>query len=133
MPEFRCYDPSADGGGGIHAWYNTLSAEFRAQVDAALEILALEDNLNGIAEVKPLRGACEGLTEIIIDFRVGTTKVCIRVLGFDGPGRDEFTLLTGFERGKDTAAIYGYHCPQAHQRKQGVMHDGRRAPPCRFP
>jgi hypothetical protein len=133
MVAFRCYDPSAEGGGGIHGWYDGLRPDFRAQIDAALEILALEDNLNEIAEVKPLRGACEGLTEIIIDFQVGKEKVGIRILGCDGPGRDEFTLLTGFERGKDTAAIYGFHCPQAHQRKQGVMHDGRRAPPCRFP
>ena len=68
----------------------------------ASKILALEDSLDEIAEVKPLRGACEGLTEIIIDFRVATTKVCIRILGFAGPARDEFTLLTDLKREKTT-------------------------------
>jgi hypothetical protein len=80
-----------------------------------------------------MRGACEGLTEIEIDFLSRKKKICLRILGFAGPGRDEFTLLTGFERGKDAAAVFGYYCPQAHERKEGVMRDGKRARPCRFP
>jgi len=132
MVAFRCYDPSANGGGGIHGWYSGLSPEFRAEIDATLELLALDRDLDAVEQVERLHGACEGLTEIIVDFCVRKTEVHIRILGFDGPGRDEFTLLTGFEKEKDNA-IYGYYCPQAHQRKQGVMRDGRRAPPCRFP
>jgi hypothetical protein len=132
MVTFRCYDPSSDGGGGIHGWYDGLCREFQAEIDAALEILALEDNLHGVAEIKPLRGACEGLTEICIDFEVGKTQVHIRILGFDGPSRDGFTLLIGFEKSKHNA-IYGPYCESAHQRKQGVMRDGRRSPPCGFP
>jgi hypothetical protein len=133
MVAFRCYDPSTDGGGGIHGWYDGLRPDFRAQIDAALEMLALEDDLDDIEEVKAMRGACKGLTEIVIDFYVEKTKVCIRILGFPGPDGGDFTLLTGFERSKDTAATYGFYCPQAHQRKEGVMRDGKRAPPCRFP
>jgi len=57
------------------------------------------NSLDEIAEVKPLRGACEGLTEIIIVFRVVTTKIRIRILGFADPARHAFTLLIGFGKG----------------------------------
>jgi hypothetical protein len=133
MPRLRCYDPSGDGGGGIHGWYDGLSPVFRAQVDTVLELLALEDDLDAVPEVKAMRGACVGLTEIEINFYAAQQKVSLRILGFVGPDRGDFTLLTGFERSKDTAATYGFHCPQAQQRKEGVMGDGKRAPPCRFP
>ncbi len=84
-----------------------------------------------VEEVKDLRGACEGLTEIIVDFLVGETEIHIRILGFRGPGRDEFTLLTGFEKTNDNA-IYGFYCAQARQRMDGVLRDGHRAPLCRI-
>ena len=102
MVSFRCYDPSTDGNGGIHSWYNGLPPSYRAEVDAVLELLALENNLSEIPEVKALRGACEGLTEIKIDFALKEGKkergIHLRILGFDGPVKDEFTLLTGFEK-----------------------------------
>jgi hypothetical protein len=60
MPRLRCYDPSVGGGGGIHGWYNGLSPGFRAQVDAVLELLALEDDLDAVPEVKAMRGALRG-------------------------------------------------------------------------
>src|ERR1700719_4494719 len=126
MISFRCYDPSADGGGGIHGWYDGLRPQYQAEVDATLDLLTLEDHLEGVAEIKPLRGACEGLTEIIVDFWLKKTLVHIRIIGFKGPGRNEFTLLTGFEKSKHNAA-YGAHCRSAHQRKDGVERDGRRA------
>jgi hypothetical protein len=85
MPRLRCYDPSVGGGGGIHGWYNGLSPGFRAQVDAVLELLALEDDLDAVPEVKAMRGACVGLTEIEIDFYVEQQKVCLRILGFIVP------------------------------------------------
>jgi hypothetical protein len=132
MVAFRCYDPSADGSGGIHVWYNGLQPSYQAEIDATLELLALERTLTAVDGVKALRGACEGLTEIIVDFEMDDTEKHIRVLGFDGPGRGGFTLLTGFEKAKDNS-IYGFYCRQAHERKEGVMHDGRRAAPCRFP
>jgi hypothetical protein len=132
MVAFRCYDPSADGSRGVHAWYTQLSPEFRAEVDSAMELLSLEKTLVGHPEVKPLRGACEGLTEIKIDFALGSSEIHLRILGFDGPGKDEFSLLTGFQKAKNNA-VYGVECTKAHERKEGVTRDGRRAPPCRFP
>ena len=132
MIVFRCYDPSADRAGGIHEWYNGIAPAFQAQVDAALEILGLEDNLKDVPEVKALRGACEGLSEIIIDFKMGEQQVHIRILGRDGPGSHEFTLLTGFEKTNNNA-IYGHNCRAAHERWEGVTRDGRRAPFCNFP
>jgi hypothetical protein len=132
MITFRCYDTSANGSGGIHAWYNQLSPEFRAEIDSALELLSLEKTLVGLSEVKTLRGACEGLTEIKIDFALASTEIHLRILGVFGPGKDEFTLLTGFQKTKNNA-VYGSECTRAHERKDGVTRDGRRAPPCGFP
>jgi len=132
MVAFRCYDLSTDQNGGIHSWYSGLPLAYQAEVDAALELLALEHSLDDIPEVKPLRGSCEGLTEIKIDFRLDEKEIHLRILGFHGPARDEFTLLTGFEKeGHD--ADYGHYCRSAHERKRGVIRDGRRAKPCRFP
>jgi hypothetical protein len=131
MVAFRCYDPSSDGRGGIHAWYIELSPDFRAEIDSVMELLSLEDSFDSIPEVKPLRGVCAGLTEIKIDFRLEQTEVHLRIF-FVGPGKREFTLLTGFQKEKSNA-VYGTECSKAHERKDGVMRDGRRAPPCGFP
>lgn len=132
MVAFRCYDPSADGSGGVHAWYSQLSPEFRAEIDSAMELLALENSLTDSPDIKPLRGACEGLTEIKIDFEFDGAEIHLRILGFDGPDKDDFTLLTGFQK-QNNNAIYGVECAKSHERKNGVIRDGRRAPPCGFP
>lgn len=133
MVALRCYDPASNGGGGgIYEWYDGLSGAYRAQVIAVLEFVQAASRLDDdVEEVKDLRGACEGLTEIIVDFFVGETEIHIRILGFRGPERGEFTLLTGFEKTNDNA-IYGFYCAQARQRMEGVIGDGRRAPPCRI-
>ncbi len=134
MVALRCYDPASNGGGGgIYEWLSALSGTYRAQVITVLELLRAEPRWDeSVEEVKDLRGkACKGLTEIIVDFLVGEAKVHIRILGFRGPGRDEFTLLTGFEKTNDNA-IYGFYCNQAKQRMEGVLKDERRAPPCRI-
>jgi hypothetical protein len=133
MVALRCYDPASNGGGGgIHVWLDGLSPAYRAQITVALEMLQAERSWDDLDEVKELRGAGEGLTEIIVDFLVGETEIHIRILGFPGPDRNEFTLLTGFEKTNDNA-IYGFYCQQARTRMEGVIHDGRRARPCRFP
>jgi len=133
MVALRCYDPASDGGGGgIHLWFNGLSPTYRAQIFATLELISAENSLDELDDVEPLRGACEGLTEIIVDFLIGEQEIHIRILGFRGPNRGELTLLTGFEKTNDNA-IYGFYCPQAHHRKEGVLRDGRRAPRCWFP
>jgi hypothetical protein len=133
MAALRCYDPASNGGGGgIHVWLDGLSSTYRAQIAVVFELLQVERRWDDLDEVKELRGACEGLTEIIVEFLVGKTEIHIRILGFYGPDRGEFTLLTGFEKTNDNA-IYGFYCPQARQRMEGVQRDGRRAPPCEFP
>jgi hypothetical protein len=132
MISFRCYDPSSDRSAGIHGWYSGLPPAFCAEIDAVLELLALEDNLNGVPDVKPLRGACAGLTEIKIDFMLEGKAIHLRILGFDGPAKNEFTLLAGFEKGSHNA-VYGHYCRSAHERMCGVMRDGRKAKPCGFP
>lgn len=132
MVAFRCYDPSANGSGGIHTWYNGLDPVFRAEIDSALELLVLEKSLDDTPEVKVLRGICAGLTEIKIDFKIGKTDINLRILGFEGPDKNEFTLLSGFQKNKNNA-VYGAECSKAIERKEGVIRDGRRAPPCGFP
>jgi hypothetical protein len=133
MVALRCYNPaSSGGGGGIYEWFNGLSGAYRAQIITVLELLRAEPRWDDdVEEVKDLRGACEGLTEIIVDFLVGEIEIHIRIIGFRGPGRGEFTLLTGFEKTNDNA-IYGFYCAQANQRMEGVLRDERRAPPCRI-
>lgn len=138
MIAFLCYDPSADGSGGIHEWYDRLPSRYRSEVDSVLELLAADrDDFYSQAEVKELRGACEGLTEIKVDFAKsaegnGNDQIHLRILGCEGRNGREFILLFGFEKVRQNAE-YGAACRSAQQRKWGVTHDGRRAQPCRFP
>ncbi len=133
MVAIRCYNPASNGGGGgIYEWFNALSGAHRAQIVTVLELLQAELRWDeSIEEVKNLRGACEGLTEIIVDFFVGEYEIHVRILGFHGPSRGEFTLLTGFEKNNDNS-IYGFYCAQAKQRMEGVLKNERRAPLCRI-
>lgn len=126
MATLRCYDPN-DAGGGVHGWYQRLPPAGRAAIDAALEDLSDEALLDNLPQLKPLRGKCVGLDEVIID----TPTVLYRVLCFRGPNRGDLTLLFGFE--KQGNFDYGPACWSAQRRKEGVIHDGRRAPRCRFP
>jgi hypothetical protein len=129
MRSYRCYDPSASGGGGIHTWYDPLPADVRAAIDATLELLAHEDDWEGHPQVEMLRGACEGLSEIKIDMPDGRK---FRILGFDGPRRREFTLLYGFDKSPGHVD-YGPHCHSALWRKHAVERNNSRAIPCTFP
>lgn len=137
MITFLCYDPSSDGSGGIHEWYDRLPSRYRSQVDSVLELLAKDpSDFYFQDEVKSLRGACEGLTEIKIDFSEQANgkakKVHLRILGCEAADKREFILLGGFEKIKGNVE-YGPACRSAHGRKWGVEHDARRARPCRFP
>lgn len=129
MIVFRCYDPRTGGGGGIHSWYDQLDGAAKAAVDATLEQMSYENGLVGLPQYSPLRGACDGLSEIKIKLEDGRQ---FRILGFDGPGRNEFTLLKGFEKSAGHVD-YGPHCNAAKWRKDAVERDNRRAPPCQFP
>jgi hypothetical protein len=130
MIAYRCYDPSDAGDGGIHRWYHTQPSEFRGEIDGALELLALEKNLEAAPQVSALRGACAGLHEIKIDFLSSKKIVHIRILGFrDARGR--FVLLSGFQ--KTSNANYAPHCRSARFQIRGIEKDERRAHPCQFP
>jgi hypothetical protein len=131
MIAFRCYDPSLNQGGGIHAWYKDQPPRFRAQIDSALQVVGREATLSKAPQLKWLRGACKGLIEIRIDFEFEGNEIHIRILGIEASHGREFVLLVGFQ--KIGNAAYGPTCRAAHARAQGVGHDERRAPPCRFP
>jgi hypothetical protein len=148
MVAFRCYDPTTDGSGGIHRWYDRdISPEARSAIDGALELMAREAKLDGHPSFKPLRGKCSGLAEIKIDVpSVGDGKqnrakrrkkqkkkpeLHIRLLGPNNPPNAEFILLTGFLKKGNTE--YGPMGRQAHNRHRGVQRDERRAKDCLFP
>ena len=116
--------------GGIHAWRNGLPSAFAAEVDAALELFSNQESISTAPQIKELRGACLGLTEIIIDFVFANAKVHIRILGI-AEGQHTFVLLFGFK--KRGSADYGSACRSAHNRRDGVGRDGRRTRPCLFP
>jgi len=143
---FKCYDPG--GQGGIHDWYDNLPEDVQAEVDAALETLGNTRGEWPTVLHERLRGACYPLAEIKIevdqddlddearDIREGAgesedRKNHYRILGFEGPGRREFTLLCGFK--KENNSDYGPACRSAKQRREGVIKDGQRARPCNFP
>lgn len=125
MWTLRCYDLGHDG--GFRGWCDSQDPEIQAEIDTALEILVAQSALVDSATYEELRGKCAGLSEVKVD--VGADK--FRLLGFEGPGRREFTLLLGFC--KETNADYGRQCPKALKRKEGVLKDARRAPICSFP
>jgi hypothetical protein len=133
MISFRCYDPSSDGSGGIHAWYRGLSPTFQAQIDSALEDLALERDLESAAIIEELHGACEGLLEAQIDFGPNKrNQIHVRILGFEWPRRRIFAMLVGFQKTPENIS-YGPHCRSALGHKDGVLKDGQRAKRCHFP
>jgi hypothetical protein len=127
MVALRCYESKA---AGIHCWLANQPAEYRVEIDAELELVQAAEDLEGLNSAKPLRGKCEGLTEIKIDFWAGDDEIHIRVLGYQTRS-GEFILLWPFRKfgGPD----YGPACRSAFTRKRGVERNGRRARPCRFP
>jgi hypothetical protein len=129
MANLRCYDPKG-AGGGVHGWYASLPDNVQAAIDAALENIRDESDLDGLPQLKALRGVCDGLDEITIDL---DKSAKYRILCFRGPNRGDLTLLFGFKKSPRGNIDYGPHCWSAIKRKEGVIHDGRRAPPCRFP
>lgn len=152
MVAFRCYNGSRVGRGHADAWRAAVPSEFNAEVDFTLELLQNHHKTSTDRRYfKELRGKCEGLTEIRIDFelepddprtpheallphaskrrRPKRPKVVIRILGTGTA--DDFVLLYGFR--KHGEPEYGPACHSALNRKAGVARDERRARPCRFP
>jgi hypothetical protein len=131
MVAFYCYNPSGRKGRGFHAWYDSVSAEHRAEIDAALELIERDETLAESGRFKDLKGRCLGVTEIKIDFpddQARRGEVHFRILGYGTA--DRFVLLCGFQ--KHGEREYGYACHSANTRKRSVEKDGRRARKCRF-
>ncbi len=129
---FLCYDPSDGARMGFHACYDALPPGLMAEVDRALDLLSRERRW--IEPLyKELDGACEGLGEVRIDAPSPrtATKTCFRILGLPDKRKRAFHLLVGFE--KIVGDEYRVECPKALRRKQRVVKDGNRAPPCEFP
>jgi hypothetical protein len=59
MVAFRCYDPSADGTGGIHIWYQAQLPAVRSAIDAALELMSGEAIL-GAPSIQAVAGQILG-------------------------------------------------------------------------
>jgi len=148
MVAFRCY--SRSGAAGLHddAWRAALPPEFNGDVDGQLEVLQQHKTLEDKRYFKELRGRCEGLTQIRIEFELDVDdprshhentgppkkrqkrpKIVIRILGF-GDAKD-FVLLYAFrKRGEPD---YEPACHAARNRQKGVARDERRARSCSFP
>jgi hypothetical protein len=126
---FRCY--AVGGVGSYNGWYEALAVQVQTEIDNVLDILAATRQWpNGKGKLtEEMRGACEGLVEIRIEFPDADEKPeHYRILGFIGPGKMEFTLLFGFK--ETNISDYGPACRSALIRKEGVIRDGNRAPPC---
>ena len=86
---FRSYR-LARGTDEIDEWYSALRPKLRAKVLTGLEYLRDHPIQDWVRpRVAPLHGECKGLNEI--RFRLG--KVQWRLIGFFGPGQNEFTIV----------------------------------------
>jgi hypothetical protein len=63
MVSFRCYN-------GRDSWRAAIPAEFDDEVDTALEVLQQRRSLHDERYFKELRGRCEDLTEVRVDFEL---------------------------------------------------------------
>jgi hypothetical protein len=112
----------------VDAWYRGQDGEVRGKVDALLEHLG---NRHRAAWRRPqfdlLAGICKGLAEIRIKARSGEH----RLLGYFGPERMAFTILTCFKKTRD--ADTDAACRIGQIRRKDVAYDVSRARPCSFP
>ena len=126
---FRCYD-SGNNRGGFHAWYDRQTPEIAAAIDSALLVL------RGTARwadpiFKELHGACKGLSEIRLEIPKEQSDqddatASVRILGFVGPGKNNYTMLRGFIKVDGTE--YSAECPRAASHMEIVRKHGERAP-----
>lgn len=125
MPTLRWYNPPGSKK-GLLAQYAAHSGRIKGAIRGVIEEWWRLENREQ-APFKWLIGACAGLFELEVDVE---GKV-FRVLGFKGPNRGEYTIVTAFEKTLGVAS-YNAPCRQAFNREKGVKKDGRRAPECPF-
>lgn len=140
---FRCYSK----GVGIDEWREGLADEVQSAMDAVLETLSWSPRRTWPETLfEPLHGACADLHAVRIEVPItvdednpsdtpdekGDDCAHWRIIAFEGPNRNEVTLLYGFE--ETNSSDYGPACRSAQERRTGVEKDGiRRAPKCSFP
>jgi hypothetical protein len=112
----------------VDDWYRVQDGEVRGAVDALLEHLG---NRHRAMWRRPqfdlLSGICRGLGEIRIKARSGE----YRILGYFGPDRMAFTLLTCFKKSRD--ADTDAACRIGQVRRKEIATDVSRARSCSFP
>lgn len=81
-----------NGNNPILKWYSKeLSAREQADMDTLLNTLERTQSW-GLPDYRPLHGAQQGMSEIRWK---GDQKRPLRLVGFKGPGSNEFTILIG--------------------------------------
>ena len=129
---FKCYCKASNGAQGadvIEEWYKLQDEEVQAEMDAILEFFQYRPNMEWRRpKFDTLQGkTCTGLREI----RISAASGEYRILGYFGPARQDFTLLIGFHKKRDSDTEHA--CRTAQVRKQEVENDGTRARRCNFP
>lgn len=129
---FKCYYSASNGAAGadvIDAWYKLQDEEVQGELDAILEFFQNRPNAEWRRpKFDTLTGqTCKGLREV----RISTASGAYRLLGYFGPERQEFTLLIGFQKKRESDTEN--NCKIAQQRRREVENDGTRARKCTFP
>ena len=129
---FKCYCTASNGAQGadvIDEWYKLQDGEVQAEMDATLEFFQYRPNTEWRRpKFDTLQGeTCIGLREI----RISAASGEYRVLGYFGPARQEFTLLIGYHKKRDSDTDRA--CQKAQVRKGEIENDGTRARKCNFP
>ncbi|MBH0180505.1 MAG: hypothetical protein HP490_02185 [Nitrospira sp.] len=129
---FKCYCKPSNGVVGadvIDEWYQHQDAEVQAEIDATLEFFQNRPNSEWRRpKFDTLTGEiCQGLREVRIKAASGE----YRILGYFGPARQQFTLLIGFKKNKDSDTER--NCKLAQPRRSEVDNDETRARKCLFP
>jgi hypothetical protein len=127
MVAFRCYI-SAEGSNVIRQWYDGSPEELKGALDGLLDVLGLTPRKYWrLPGFRKLTGPCCGLCAL----RLKVEEVHHRVLGFDGPAADAFTLLHPFKKRDDPD--YSKSGPIGHARKDQVIAYEHHSRECRFP
>jgi len=129
---FKCYCKPSNGAVGadvIDEWYKLQDEEVQGEIDATLEFFQNRPNAEWRRpKFDTLTGqACQGLREI----RISAASGVYRIFGCFGPARQEFTLLIGFQKKRESDTER--NCKIAQPRKREVDDDETRARKCIFP
>lgn len=112
----------------VDAWYREQDGEVRGKLDALLEHLGSRHRADWRRpHFDLLTGICKGLGEIRLGARSGEH----RVLGFFGPDRMTFTLVSCFKKTRESDTENA--CRVGQIRRKDVVYDVSRARRCSFP